>query len=91
MFVPLIAICYFPWFTKNGVSFGFVVGIITVFFAEHIGQLILVNIINLEKWPFTIHSSFWGVFLTYSNNYWHIFYNSRCQKKLITNINFMIL
>ena len=27
MFIPLIAICYFSWFTKQGVTLGIVVGI----------------------------------------------------------------
>ena len=61
MFVPLIALCYFPWLTKNGVALGIVVGIITVFFTEHIGQIMFGNIIVWEKWPLTIHSAFWGV------------------------------
>ena len=31
MFIPLIAICYFSWFTKQGVALGIIVGIIAVF------------------------------------------------------------
>ena len=65
MFVPLLAICYFPWLTKNGVAFGIVVGIITVFFTEHIGQVMFGNLISWEKWPFTIHSSFWGILFNF--------------------------
>jgi len=61
MFVPLIAICYFPWLTKHGVSFGIVIGIITVFFTENIGQVIFGDFIFWNKWPLTIHSSAWGV------------------------------
>ena len=38
MFVPLIAICYFSWFTKHGISFGIIAGIIAVFFTESIGK-----------------------------------------------------
>ena len=65
MFVPLIAICYFPWLTKNGVAFGIVVGIITVFFTEHIGQVMFGNLISWEKWPLTIHSGFWGILFNF--------------------------
>ncbi len=65
MFVPLLAICYFPWFTKNGVALGIVVGIITVFFTEQIGQVMFGNLINWEKWPLTIHSAFWGVLFNF--------------------------
>jgi hypothetical protein len=61
MFVPLIALCYFPWLTKHGVALGIAVGIITVFFTEHVGQIMFGNIIPWEKWPLTIHSAFWGV------------------------------
>ena len=62
MFVPLMAICYIPWFTKNGISLGIVVGIITVFLTEQIGQIMFGELINWEKWP-AIHSAFWGFFL----------------------------
>ncbi len=61
MFVPLIAICYFPWFTKHGVALGIVVGIIAVFFTEHVGQIMFGDLIRWNKWPLTIHSSVWGV------------------------------
>ncbi len=65
MFVPLMAICYVPWFTKNGISLGIVVGIITVFLTEQIGQVMFGELINWEKWPLTIHSAFWGVFFNF--------------------------
>ena len=65
MFVPLIAICYFPWLTKNGVALGIVVGIITVFFTEHIGQIMFGNLFSWEKWPLTIHSGFWGILFNF--------------------------
>ncbi len=61
MLIPLIALCYFPWFTKHGVSMGLVIGIIVVFLTEEIGQATLGNALPWNKWPLTIHSSFWGV------------------------------
>tara|TARA_B100002051_G_C16722887_1_gene633547 strand:+ start:206 stop:2128 length:1923 start_codon:yes stop_codon:yes gene_type:complete len=61
MFVPLIALCYFPWFTKQGVSFGIFIGIITVFLTESIGQVLFGNFVFWSKWPLTIHSSVWGM------------------------------
>ena len=61
MFVPLIAICYISWFTKQGGSFGIVVGIITVFFTESVGHTIFGDLIFWNKWPLTIHSSAWGL------------------------------
>ncbi len=62
MLVPLIAVCYFPWFTKNGISLGLVVGILVVFLTDEIGQVIFGDILSWGKWPLTIHSSAWGVF-----------------------------
>ncbi len=67
MFVPLLAICYFSWFTKNGIALGMVVGIITVIFTEHIGQVMFGGLINWEKWPLTIHSAFWGILFNFSS------------------------
>ena len=65
MFVPFIAICYFPWLTKNGIALGIVVGIITVFFTEHIGQVIFGDLISWEKMALTIHSGFWGILFNF--------------------------
>ena len=62
MLVPLIAVCYFPWLTKHGVALGLVVGVIVVFLTESVGQTIFGNVLAWNKWPLTIHSSFWGVF-----------------------------
>ncbi len=62
MFVPLLAICYFSWFTKQGVALGIVVGIIAVIFTDSIGQELFGDFIVWNKWPLTIHSSAWGVF-----------------------------
>ena len=61
MLIPLIAICYFPWFTKNGISLGLIVGLVVVFLTEQIGQSLMADILPWGKWPFTIHSSAWGV------------------------------
>ena len=44
---------------------GIVVGIITVFFTEHIGQVMFGNLISWEKWPLTIHSGFWGILFNF--------------------------
>ena len=62
MFVPLAAICYFSWFTKQGISFGIVIGIAAVIFTDGIGQNLFGEIIPWSKWPLTIHSSAWGLF-----------------------------
>tara|TARA_Y100000590_G_scaffold450669_1_gene590723 strand:- start:11654 stop:13531 length:1878 start_codon:yes stop_codon:yes gene_type:complete len=62
MFVPLLAICYFPWLTKQGVALGIVVGILTVFCTDSFAQTIFGDFLKWNKWPLTIHSSLWGVF-----------------------------
>ncbi len=62
MLIPLVAICYLPWFTKHGVAFGMAVGIIVVFLTEGIGQAFLGEILPWNKWPLTIHASAWGIF-----------------------------
>jgi len=61
MFVPLIAICYFPWLTKQGVGLGIVVGIIAVLSTDIVGQTLFGDFIKWNKWPLTIHSSVWGI------------------------------
>ena len=61
MFVPLVAVCYFSWFTKQGVAFGIVLGITAVIFTDGIGQNLFGQIIPWNKWPLTIHSAAWGL------------------------------
>ncbi len=61
MFVPLVAICYFSWFTKQGVALGIVLGITAVIFTDGIGQNLFGQIIPWNKWPLTIHSAAWGL------------------------------
>jgi len=38
MWMPLMSICYFPWFTRQGVTLGMAAGIIAVVLTESIGQ-----------------------------------------------------
>ncbi len=61
MFVPLVAICYFSWFTRQGVAFGIVLGMTAVIFTDGIGQNLFGQIIPWNKWPLTIHSGAWGL------------------------------
>ncbi len=62
MLIPILALCYFSWFTKYGITFGLILGIIVVFLTEDPGQIILKNTVPWNKWPLTIHSSVWGIF-----------------------------
>jgi hypothetical protein len=54
-----------PWFTKHGITIGLVVGCLVIFLTDQIGQATMGNILPWNKWPLTIHSSFWGVFFNF--------------------------
>ncbi|NJO14775.1 MAG: sodium:solute symporter family protein [Thioploca sp.] len=61
MLPALIAICWWPWLTKQGVTWGIVAGIITVILTDKI----LTQKITILPWyghyPLTIHSAGWGI------------------------------
>jgi hypothetical protein len=63
MCIPLIAICYVPWLTKHGVSWGLLAGILGVLVTDNIGQVFLSDIVPWGVWPFTIYSAFWGILI----------------------------
>jgi len=62
MWVPLAAVCYFPWLTREGVSWGLLAGIIGVMLTESIGQNLFGDALPWGRWPWTMHSAFWGMF-----------------------------
>jgi SSS family solute:Na+ symporter len=62
MWVPLASVCYFPWMTREGVSWGLLAGIIGVMLTESIGQNIFGGALPWGRWPWTMHSAFWGMF-----------------------------
>ena len=78
----------FPWLTKNGVALGIVIGIITVFFTEQIGQVMFGNLINWEKWPLTIHSAFGEFYFNFISAVL-ISFITQDTKKIIIKIKFM--
>jgi len=57
MWVPLMAVCYFPWFTRTGVTLGLAAGVIAVTLTESIGS----QFMPWGRWPWTIHSAGWGM------------------------------
>jgi SSS family solute:Na+ symporter len=61
MWPPLMAVCYFPWFTRQGLTVGLFLGIIAVMCTETIGQSWF-GITAWGRWPLTMHSAFWGIF-----------------------------
>ena len=65
MWTPLAAVCWIPWITRQGASYGLLAGIIGVIFTEKFGIGILADM-GLDfwgRWPWTIHSAGWGMIL----------------------------
>jgi Na+/proline symporter len=68
MWVPLAAVCWIPWITRQGATYGLLAGIIGVIFTEKFGLGIL-NDMGIDmwgRWPWTIHSAGWGMLLNAS-------------------------
>ena len=68
MWVPLAAICWIPWITRQGATYGLLAGIIGVIFTENFGLGILKDM-GMDfwgRWPWTIHSAGWGMILNAS-------------------------
>ncbi len=64
MWPPLMAVCYFPWFTRQGITWGLAAGILGVICTETVGQSL--GITAWGRWPLTIHSAGWGILLNLS-------------------------
>ncbi len=60
MWPALIAICWWPWLTRAGITWGLVAGLIAVTLTESIGQAWF-GIEAWGRWPLTIHSAGWGI------------------------------
>jgi len=64
MWPSLMSVCYFPWFTRQGITVGLFLGILAVIFTENFGaQIAGIFDITLPwgRWPWTMHSAFWGI------------------------------
>ncbi len=59
MWPSLLAVCYFPWLTRAGITIGLAVGMVVVVCTETIGQNL--GITAWGRWPWTIHSAGWGI------------------------------
>ncbi|MGB5882963.1 MAG: hypothetical protein WBG28_02570, partial [Desulfobulbales bacterium] len=60
MWPALIGICYVPFFTRQGVTIGMILGLVAVTLTESIGQTWF-GITAWGRWPWTIHSAGWGI------------------------------
>jgi SSS family solute:Na+ symporter len=58
MWPALIAVCWWPYLTRQGIVVGLVAGLIAVTLTEHIGA----QFMPWGRWPMTLHSAFWGIF-----------------------------
>ena len=61
MWPALIAVCWWPWLTREGITLGLIAGLIAVTLTESIGQAWF-GIEAWGRWPWTIHSAGWGIF-----------------------------
>jgi SSS family solute:Na+ symporter len=61
MWPALIAVCWWPWLTRTGVTVGLIAGLIAVTLTESIG-MDWFHITAWGRWPLTIHSAGWGIF-----------------------------
>ena len=69
MVPALIAVCYWPFLTRQGVVIGLIGGLITVTVTDAIGLLWL-GILPWGRWPLTIHSAGWGILMTLGSLCW---------------------
>lgn len=60
MWPALIATCYWPFLTRQGVIWGLVTGLLVVTLTDSIGQDWL-GITAWGRWPLTIHAAGWGI------------------------------
>ena len=60
MWPALIAVCYWPFLTRQGVALGLIAGLIAVTLTDSIGQKWF-GITAWGRWPLTIHSAGWGI------------------------------
>jgi SSS family solute:Na+ symporter len=61
MWPSLAAVCWFPWITRQGATWGLAAGLLAVIFTETIGQTITGGSLPWGRWPWTIHSAGWGI------------------------------
>ncbi|MBT7485243.1 MAG: sodium:solute symporter [Rhodospirillales bacterium] len=65
MWPSLASVTWFPWMTRQGVTWGLAAGCLGVIFTENFGTSIA-GFFGIElgwgRWPLTMHSAFWGMF-----------------------------
>ncbi|MFV1997660.1 MAG: sodium:solute symporter [Acidiferrobacterales bacterium] len=64
MWPSLIAVCWWPWLTRQGITLGLVAGLIAVTLTESIG-VAWFGVEAWGRWPLTLHSAFWGILFNF--------------------------
>lgn len=62
MWPALVAICWWPFLTRQGVIAGLIVGLLAVTLTDSIGAAIM----PWGRWPLTVHSAGWGIILNFA-------------------------
>ena len=69
MWPALIAVCWWPFLTRQGVVLGLIAGLIAVTMTESLGAQVFA-LLGMDpmwgRWPLTIHSAGWGIFFNLS-------------------------
>jgi len=60
MLPALVAICWWPWLTRQGIITGLLVGILAVTLTDIVGKYL-----PWGKYPWTIHSAGWGILFNF--------------------------
>ena len=61
MWPALLAVCWFPWLTRQGVTWGLAAGIVAVTLTENLGPDVFGT--PWGRWPLTMHSAGWGIYV----------------------------
>ncbi len=62
MWPALIAVCWWPYLTRQGITIGLIAGLIAVTLTESVGA----QYMPWGRWPMTLHSAFWGILFNFS-------------------------
>jgi Na+/proline symporter len=65
MLPALLAICWFPSFTRQGILVGLIVGLLVVTFTEALPQKWFGFTTPWDRWPLILHSAFWGILFNF--------------------------
>ncbi|MDH5526167.1 MAG: sodium:solute symporter family protein [Nitrospirota bacterium] len=63
MWPALAGVCWIPWFTRPGVTWGLAAGLCAVILTETIGRTLFGDLLPWGRWPLTLHSAGWGILI----------------------------